>query len=121
MLERSFSRADVVHDQAVGVDIDLLIVLFVPYDFWRHVQVASNAARHRVPFGINGGHHLADPEVGDLKLQVLREEQVERLEISVHNGHLSFVAQMISPKKLSLSDYDSSKRYYYPQKKRDMH
>ena len=68
--------------------LHLLIIRLVPHHLRCHVSPTTNSAGHGINFGSVSfsAHQLADAEVRNLDFQVLCQQQVQRLQVSVHNS-----------------------------------
>mmetsp|Transcript_126124 Transcript_126124/g.299510 ORF Transcript_126124/g.299510 Transcript_126124/m.299510 type:complete len:384 (+) Transcript_126124:429-1580(+) len=85
-------RAQIVHDQAERVDIHLLIILLMSNNLRSHVQPAAHSPSHGcIGLVVHVPQHFADAKVRHLDVQVLGQQEVQRLQISVDDGRIEVV------------------------------
>ena len=93
-MERSSAGAHEVHDEAIRIDVHLLVISLVSHNLRRHVPIAANPARHRVSVALPS-HQPTDAKIRHLDLQMLGQQQVQWLEISV--DHVTVVQEAQRP------------------------
>lgn len=98
-VEGPLAEGHVPHDESSGVDVHLFVIVrIVEEHLWRHVPHRACLARH--PVGARDFLQLFDfrePKVADLKVPVLVEQQVCRLEVAVDDDGVAVVEEAERP------------------------
>mmetsp|Transcript_102549 Transcript_102549/g.142943 ORF Transcript_102549/g.142943 Transcript_102549/m.142943 type:complete len:250 (+) Transcript_102549:460-1209(+) len=94
LVERSPAGAHEVHDEAIRIDVHLLVISLVSHNLGRHVAIAANPARHRVAVALPS-HQPTDAKISHLDLQMLGQQQIQWLQISM--DHVTVVQEAQRP------------------------
>mmetsp|Transcript_59997 Transcript_59997/g.147539 ORF Transcript_59997/g.147539 Transcript_59997/m.147539 type:complete len:339 (-) Transcript_59997:379-1395(-) len=101
-IKRPLPHGNVPHDQPCRINVDLLVVVGVVLkDFGGHITHTPCLACHPVcPLDLDQVRNLAQPEVPDLDMPILIQQEIRGFEVSVYDDGRAVVEETQCPGKL---------------------